>query len=116
MPASWPTTIPQYMLISSYSEEAPNNLISSSVSVGPAKVRRRTTAGVGKISGSFLMSSAEVALFEAFVSSDIQDGALAFTFPNQRGSGTKLVRLIPSYSIAPSGANWNISVQLEVLP
>lgn len=116
MPASWPSTVPQYMLVGSYSEEAPNNLISSSVSVGPAKVRRRTTAGVGKISGSFMMTSAELALFETFVSSTIQDGALPFTFPNQRGGATKLVRLIPSYSIAPFGLNWSVSVELEVLP
>jgi hypothetical protein len=116
MSVSWPGTIPQYFLRSSYSEEAPNNLIASSVSIGPAKVRRRTTANVWKMSGSFMMTAAELATFKSFVSSTIADGATAFLFPDQFGGSARLVRITSPYGVSPFGADWQVSLELEVLP
>lgn len=115
MPA-WPGTLPQGLLIDGYSEQGPNNLIRSENSIGPAKVRRKTTAGVKKVTGSMVLTAAELATFRTFYSTDIADGSLTFDFPAQSGGSTWLVRFTDPYDISPFGIDWRLSMKLEILP
>ncbi|QLH37711.1 MAG: hypothetical protein HWD60_00095 [Defluviicoccus sp.] len=45
MSAVWPSSLPQKPLVDGFSETAPNLVVRSPMDVGPAKVRRRATAG-----------------------------------------------------------------------
>ena len=112
----WPSDLPQNFLRDDFAGKSADNIIASQTAVGPAKVRRRSTAGVAQISGSMHMTPAQFATFAAFVSSDLVDRAKAFTFPAPiTGTGT-LVRMTNPYAYGFIGVDYKVSFQLEVLP
>lgn len=120
---TWPGTLPQKPLKSSYSRSSKALLIRSPMDAGPAKVRRRTTAGTQPFSVAYRMTSAQKATFEAWVSSDLGDGAMTFDLPNPEAtSGTILVRMTggagtPLYDIASGPPDmWIVSFAAEVMP
>jgi len=45
----WPPSLPQSPLGDSFAEQPPNLIVRSPMDVGPAKVRRRSTAGVSRL-------------------------------------------------------------------
>ncbi|WP_246828126.1 hypothetical protein [Rhizobium binae] len=108
--------MPQAFMSEGYSEEGADNLLASNVSVGPAKVRRRTTANVRPITGSMAMREDEYQAFLLFVKNDIKDRALAFTFPDPHDGSSILVRMRQPHSTAPFGIDWRVQIALEVLP
>ncbi|MBB3396879.1 hypothetical protein [Rhizobium sp. BK060] len=112
----WPESLPQYFTTTSYDEEGADNVLRSETSVGPAKTRRRTTANVWKQSGQMVMSAAQFRTFLSFVENDILDGAKAFSFPAQLLGANNLVRMTSSYKASRVGAQWYVSLALEVLP
>jgi hypothetical protein len=116
MTASWPGTLPQVFLRDDYSEKSAENIIASEMSIGPAKLRRRSTAGVSSIGGSMFMTSDQYAAFKTFVSSTIFDRAAAFTFPDPVSGADILVRMTNPYSATRLGIDWKVAFQLEVLP
>ncbi|NKM69160.1 hypothetical protein [Rhizobium laguerreae] len=99
-----------------YSEEGADNLLASNVSVGPAKLRRRTTANVESITGSMMMSEAECQTFKSFVKNDIKDRSMAFTFPDPHGGSALLVRMRQPPSYTSMGILWRVQIGIEVLP
>ncbi|MBB3591730.1 hypothetical protein FHX08_002074 [Rhizobium sp. BK529] len=112
----WPATLPQVFLRDGYDAQGADNLIASSVSIGPAKVRRRTTAAVKPLSGSMIMSSTQFQVLVDFIENDIADRAKAFTFPDPHGGAPLLVRMTQPIKEASVGADWRIQIVLEVLP
>lgn len=117
MTAAWPSALPCRFTAYSQDYEAADNLIRSDMSIGPAKVRRRSTSAVAKLSGDMVMTSAQRDEFFAFVQDDIVSGALPFTFKNPHGTNDILVRYVPPYRVKRFGAGkWVISMQLEILP
>ncbi|MDH6273570.1 hypothetical protein M2311_003660 [Rhizobium leguminosarum] len=113
---SWPAELPQAFLKDGYSEEDADNLLASNVSVGPAKVRRRTTSNVQPITGSMEMSEAQRQAFKSFVKNDIKDRSKAFNFPDPHGGSPLLVRMRQPASYTPIGIIWRVQIGLEVLP
>ena len=115
MTATWPTTLPQCFTVSSYEEETADNLVTSETSVGPDKIRRRSTADVSTLSGDLIMTNAQCEALRTFVKVDLAGRSRAFFFPDQRG-GTALVRLADPLKIARTGPKWVVRMKLEVLP
>lgn len=81
---TWPTALPQYLLNRNYKETAPDLVIRTKMDAGPAKVRRRFTAGVRPIEGTLVLSDDQVIVLDNFFLSDCQGGALGFTWTFQR--------------------------------
>ncbi len=86
---------------------------------GPAKQRKRSNKPQ-TLSVSFLMTTAQVAIFETFVKDTIK-GTARFGFSHPRLGTVQEVRIIPSdgqlYNInylAPE--RWSVSMQMEILP
>jgi hypothetical protein len=104
------------MLKDGYGETAQNNLISSTVSIGPAKVRRRTTASIRPIAGALIMSETQYQTFTSFFLADIKSGSLPFTFPDPHAGADLLVRLHQPPTASPIGICWRVDISLEVLP
>jgi hypothetical protein len=113
---TWPVTLPQFFLRDGYSETAPDNLISSDVSIGPAKIRRRTTSAIRSIAGGIVLTEAQYAIFANFLASNLMSGALPFTFPDPHHGAPLLVRLHGPPTYAPDGIDWHVNISLEVLP
>ena len=116
MTITWPSELPQHLLRDGFSKKSPDNLIASEVSIGPAKVRRRTTAAVTPISGSLIMTDAQLDQFEDFVENDIAQRSKAFNFPDPRSGSPMLVRMTSAYMVEFLGQDWKVSISLEVLP
>lgn len=112
----WPASLPQYFLIRGYAEAARDNVVRSENEIGPAKARRRATAAARPVSGLMIMTQAQLATLRTFLADTIGDGALAFTFPAQSESGTWLVRLTQAVEFERIGADWEVSLDLEILP
>ena len=75
---SWPADLPQNILAQGYKGELPNNLLRTSMDVGPAQVRRRGTVAVEPVTGNILVTPTELAALIAFYETTLLDGTLRF--------------------------------------
>lgn len=113
---NWPSNVPSCFILGSQSEQLGDGLIRSQMDTGPAKVRRRSSAMPGALSGSIRMTDPQVASLRTFVHGTLMGGALPFNFPDQRG-GTILARLagMPSWQ-RMTGNTYLVSLSIEILP
>jgi hypothetical protein len=116
----WPSNVPLAFLNNSYQESFASNLLRSDMDSGPAKVRRRTSAGVRPLEGQLLLSGAERAVIEAFFTNTLRSGALPFSATHPRTGASILLRFVepPAYGDFPTAteAYYTVSLKLEVLP
>lgn len=120
MSIEWPSSLPQYFLRAGFSHSRPNNLISTQMDRGPAKVRRRNLAGVGKMSGSMVMTLDQWNDFENFIDNTLAGGVLSFLFPDPLNPGSYLtVKFDPTATIGrtPFAENkFSVPVALDIQP
>lgn len=114
--AVWPSTLPAPFL-SSLQETPPNNVIRSSMDVGPAKVRRRTTANVRNLSFNLMLTPAQVEILDEFYLDDVSGGVLEFDYEHPRTGQSVSARFTepPQYQ-EREGVVYSVSVSLEILP
>jgi hypothetical protein len=74
---SWPSNLPQTPLYS-FSEQRQRNVAAFKPEVGPAKLRRRSTAVPTDANAVFVMTDAQVDEFTDFYVDDLEDGSLPF--------------------------------------
>ena len=79
--AEWPSDLPDRWLRSGLSESLADNTIRSQVDRGPAKVRRRTIAGVRTVSGSMHMTHAQWDTLVNFYNDTVK-GTIEFAMPD----------------------------------
>jgi len=117
MAQTWPATVPTDIHVGSFREELPDNLLRTSMDVGPDKLRRRTTANIRPWTGSIIMTKSQLATFDTFYVSTLASGSLTFTFAHPRTAASSEMRFanIPTYT--PIGGDyWEMSAQWEILP
>lgn len=114
---SWPVTLPTAPLNDGFRETIPVTAVRTEMDAGPAKIRRRTTAGVRRLALSYLLTASQVDTLESFVSGDIAGGALSFTFPHPRTDSLLNCRFarLPEHATL-NGGFFKTSFELEVLP
>ena len=115
--AAWPETLPQSPLAAGFSEQVPNTLIRTEMDAGPAKVRRRFTAGVRKLGMSMLLTKAQIAILDTFVVTTTNGGADQWTWENPRTKVTTSFRFVnlPTYK-THGGDDWTANFQVDILP
>jgi len=113
---TFPDTLPA-PLANSFQEQPANNIVRTQMDVGPAKVRRRTTANVRSISVAYVLSEAQLQTLETFFLTDAAGGALSFDFTHPRTGATVTARFTepPQYA-SMNGLYYQVTVSLEVLP
>lgn len=114
----WPSLLPKCQVRGKQRSAAPN-VIAFGTEVGPGKVRRRSTARVKRLNGTFLLTRAQVAIFEEFFEDDLQDGALVFewTDPVTQETGNWRFAVDNAYSLSERGSGkWDLQVALERQP
>jgi hypothetical protein len=113
----WPASLPELPLSGKYTEMPPNLVIRTGMDVGPAKVRRRFTAGVRDIKVAFFLTADQVEILDDFFLVDLLGGSLSFTWVNPRTNSTASLRFKkpPNYS---HFANiwYDVDFELEILP
>lgn len=114
---NWPETLPQSPLIDGCRETPADTVIRTEMETGPAKARLRTTAGVSRLSLTYIMSRAEVDTLQGFFNADISSGALQFDFTHPRTQETIGCRFRQPPAYAPiNGDYFRVGIELEVLP
>ena len=72
--AAWPSDLPQKPLVQGFSETPPNLLTRSPMDIGPAKVRRRSTAGVTVLQCVFRLTTTQRASLLTFWQTTLAGG------------------------------------------
>ena len=115
--AAWPATLPQAPLVNGYQESIPDTSIRTKMDQGAAKTRKRTTAGIREFQMSFVMTAAQVEIFETFYITTTNSGVDMFTFDHPR-TGVTYAKFrfsgVPKYIAI--GLVYNVSVGMELLP
>ena len=89
--AAWPSDLPQKPLVQGFSETPPNLLTRSPMDVGPAKVRRRSTAGVTVLQCVFRLTTTQRASLLTFWQTTLAGGSLSYTWTHPiSGAGDRL--------------------------
>lgn len=113
--ANWPSSL--CPLMGTFTDSVPDNVIRSGMDVGPDKVRRRTTANVGRVSFQVFIPKTTPTILDDFYITDTFDGVDPFTFIHPRTQAAVQARFTspPSYRDR-SNAGFIADVSLEILP
>jgi hypothetical protein len=119
---TWPSSLPDAPLQQGYQEQVPNTLVRTEMDKGPAKVRRRSTAGTRAFTVNLLLTEAQVVTLDSFIDQDLDGGALRFDWTHPRTGAAVQFRLVPigndglvSYQ-AVTGNRYRVQMRLEILP
>lgn len=116
--ATWPPTLPDYVLEQGYSEQLEDQTIESTVEAGLAKVRRRFTAPVRRFQITLQLDSAQAATFETFFLDTLQGGSLPFDWRHPRTGAATRFRFrkpVPSYTVV-GGIDVRVQMVIEAIP
>lgn len=115
---AWPAGLPQLVAVDGYGEAPPDTIMRTNMGAGPAKVRRRSTAGIRPLSVLLDLDATQVETLDAFYVETLHGGAVAFDWIHPRTQVAVTLRFVrpPAYRPQGSDASWRAAVQLEVLP
>lgn len=114
--AAWPGTLPDFFQVDGYTEEGANNLIRSNMDVGPAKVRRRTTANIRSVTGRMWITAAQYTILRDYFEVTQAYGSLTFTMDDARGTN-RTWRFVKPPRYTPNGPlEWIVQLTLEEMP
>lgn len=113
---SWPSDLPP-PFTGTVKTSTPKNIIRTSMEVGPAKVRRRTTADVAPLSFSMRLEESLLTVFDTFYLVTCASGALSFDYTHPISGDAVTARFVGEQGVQHiSGDVYDVSVSLEVLP
>lgn len=117
MSASWPAGLPAYPLIDGSTESLPDITIRTKTDTGPAKVRRRYTAGVSTFTMQFVFDSTDMSSFSTFYNSTTTGGSVEFSINHPRTGSSVNARFASVPQIQPLGNGYSrVTFLMEVLP
>ena len=116
---TWPTELPEHLEREGFSEDFADTRIFSDVDIGPKIVRRRSTAGVGKMKGTLILTKEQLIVFKDFYQTELAGGVYPFLWTNPADlDEERLYRFgsePPQYTVL--GYNtFRLSLELEILP
>lgn len=115
--ATWPAGLPQDVEIDGYEETSPANKLRTQMDAGPAKQRRRFTAGVRPLKVTMIMTRAQIATLDAFHDATLAGGALPFDFTHPRTLVTTTFSFVKEPMWRPlSATTWRAAMEWEILP
>jgi len=115
---SWPAGLPNFEepLRSEYTETVGSTKKRSQMEVGPAKVRRRSTAHVDQMTLGYYMTESEVSTFETFYNTTLKNGSLRFDATHPRTGNTEDFRILEDPQYERMGVEYIVRFKVEVLP
>lgn len=118
MAETWPITLPTAPEGPGYTEQPPATTIRTNMDAGPPKVRRRFTAGVRLFTFTWIMTKAQVAIFDTFYNTTLEGGSVSISglaHPRTGAAATFRFAGQPSYVYLGPDA-WRITTPMEILP
>ena len=115
--SEWPATLPQNLLIDGFSKSPANLMIRSQMDAGPAKVRRRFTAGVKPIQGEIKLTEAQLDTFKTFFNDTLIGGTLRFDWIDPDDGTTEVeMRFVEPPVWTREGDLFVVEMSLEIMP
>lgn len=112
----WPVTLPQALLFSGYGQQSADVLLRTSMDTGPAKVRRRASAGVEPTEGKIILTSTELGYLRTFYDTTLLGGALRFSWKDPITKAVEELRITkPPAWITVEGL-FQVTLSLEIMP
>lgn len=118
MAESWPSTLPQVVLSDGFSQTIGDGRVRAKPDVGPALVRRRSSAMPKAMPCSIDVDDDQWDDLMTFGETTLIGWTLPFTFPDPAGGSDLLVRFgdsLPSRTEVVAGT-WRVNLALEILP
>ena len=114
---SWPTSLPQEVLVQGFQEQPQPQTLRSSMDAGPAKLRRRFSAKIVNYKFQLLLDATQKATLDVFHDATLAGGSLPFDWVDHIGGGARSYRFTkpPSYA-ASSPTAFAAQLELESLP
>lgn len=124
MAVAWPSTVPDKFDKGSYNYEPQSGVITSEMSTGYAKKRRRFTAISKYHSGSIILKTSEKEDFETWFYSTAGFGTEDFNFTDPQDLSSTIIARFYSgtgespYTLKPDGdtLDWVLAFTIEELP
>lgn len=115
--ASWPTSLPQLVLLDGYQEQEADITIRSTVDVGPEKTRPRYTGAPVDFNCQLLLSSTQCDALDAFYTATLNFGTARFDWvhPRTLAAASLAFRGRPGYQ-ALGGGKFRTSLALRKWP
>ena len=104
----WPHVLPQQLLVEGYGEQLSNQLIRTEMDAGPAKVRRRFTAAPRPVSGSIIVSPAQLVFFRAWYYNVLLGGSLRFGWTDPFATD-EITNLLSNGGFDSATTGWTVS-------
>lgn len=115
---TWPTELPQQLLIDGYDERPLKFKVRTEMDAAIAKQRPRFSTGAQQFAGRMIMTDAQYTKFKDFYNNTLMMGNLEFNMPVRGNSTiTEVVRFTDEeYHGEPLGIHWNVILNLERIP
>jgi len=113
---TWPTSLRDLWLKDGFREVPPKNMLRTGMDIGPAKVRRRTTANVRPFFGQMFLTPALVVVLDDFFVTSTKSGTLTVELKHPRTGAIGTYRFVTEPQYAPHNRGSIASIQLELLP
>jgi hypothetical protein len=114
---TWPPGLPQDVLREGYAERPAKTAIRTEMEAGPAKVRRRFSAGVRPLSIAVELTRAQAGTLLAFFADTLEGGALPFEWAHPRSGEAVRLRFVEEPEVTPLAPDtWRAALRLEILP
>jgi hypothetical protein len=108
---------PPELLLRGYSASGRDMIIRTQMETGYPKARQRTTAAVRPVTGTVICDEDQYAELVAFLEVACAGGALRFDWTDPHDGAAIELRYIPQFQETPIGrGNWEVSLELEVMP
>ncbi len=114
--AVWPSSLPQLPRQSGYTERMAENVIRQPMDVGPAKIRRRSTAAPKPKTMVISLTAAQADTLESFYDNDTLGGALPFSWVDRNGNTVNYNFLEPPALTPKGGGKYLATFRVEELP
>ncbi|HXK71966.1 MAG TPA: hypothetical protein PLQ68_04600 [Clostridia bacterium] len=115
--ASWNAGLPSEFMEEGYDETLPDGTIRFGNDIGPASVRRVTSANITKIKGQMLLTSYQTSLMTTQYQTTCAFGATAVTWVHPRTGVVADLRFTAPPHYTPAGGNYYIAqLEMEILP
>jgi hypothetical protein len=114
---AWPSSLPDYVLQQGHNEALANVSMRSQMDAGPAKVRRRFTAGPRMVNAIVRLTTGQTLTLDTFFETTLVGGSLAFDWVLPRTQASRSFRFTSPPEYRPVGPGiWDATLKLEAMP
>lgn len=111
----WPSTLPPSPLIEGYFDTPQDSVLRTQMT-GLNKQRNRYTAKLNNVEEKYLLTEAQMAVFENFYDNTLGNGALEFAKQDPRLKQERVYRFAGPYDMDYNGKQYLVTLSLEKMP